>query len=159
MQELWNKIVDKTDDVIEKNDPRGQKMKTLYKERFWNPLKKCLLLCVILVCALCIVYAVYEKLTAPKSGSRLLYGAVLAVERDESGQIVLSVPYGDGSLRVHIDRQTRVYNLYPKKERIDADEIKVGDVVTGELRKGSEGMHDVIAKEICIETKTGSTVK
>ena len=60
---------------------------------------------------------------------------------------------------MHIDRQTRVYNLYPKKERIDADEIKVGDVVTGELRKGSEGMHDVIAKEICIETKTGSTVK
>ena len=100
-------------------------------------------------------------MTGQKASSRNIFGTVLAVETDENGQVILTVPYGgtfirDSTLRVHIDQKTRVYRLYPEKERINANEIMVGDVVRGELRKGSEGLHDVVAKEIFVETTKGS---
>lgn len=163
MQGLWDKSVNKADGFLKKSNMFCHKA-TLYMERFWNTLKKVLLVGILLVCVSCFVYAGYEKLTAPKSGSELIYGTVRAVETDENGQIVLTVPYGEtvyqeSTLRVHIDRKTGVYNLYPEKERIDAAEIRVGDVVRGELRKGQEGLHDVMAKEIGVEAKASSIVQ
>ncbi len=160
-QGLWNKTVNNVDEFLMHSRPFCQKTEVL-KERLWNPLKRLLLIGILLVCFSCFVYAGYERITAPKKFS--IFGTVQAVETDENGQIILTVPYGetvfqDSSLRVHIDQKTRVYNLYPEKERINADEIRVGDVVEGIFRKGSEGRHDVMAKEICVVTKASSMVQ
>ncbi len=159
-QGIWNKTVEKIDVFFRKKDPLIQKTKASYN-KLWILLKRFLLISILLLCTSCIIYAVYEMMTGPKASSRNIFGTVLAVETDENGQVILTVPYGgtfirDSTLRVHIDQKTRVYRLYPEKERINANEIMVGDVVRGELRKGSEGLHDVVAKEIFVETTKGS---
>ncbi len=161
---FWDKTVDKADGFLGKKSPLFQRAQALCKEQFWDPLKRLLFIGVSVICVFCLAYAGYERLATPKSSSGRIYGEVRAVETDENGQIVLTVPYGEtafqeSTLRVHIDQKTKVYSLYPEKVRISADEIRVGDIVCGVLRKGSEGLHDVTAKEISIETRADEIKK